>query len=128
MLCPVCNTEMLILELNDVEIDYCHQCGGIWLDEGELELIISSPANSNSAILTALSDPSSGEKGRRRCPVCRKRMSRISVPVEPAVEVDKCSRNHGLWFDKGELEQITDAAKGEPVVNFLDSMFHEKSQ
>lgn len=130
MFCPVCNVEMLILELNDVEIDYCHQCAGIWLDEGELELLISSPSpsgNGNSAILAALSNPSSGAKGKRRCPVCRKRMSRVNVPVEPGVEIDKCPRNHGLWFDKGELEQITASTRGEPAVNFLNSLFHEET-
>ena len=43
MLCPVCNDEeMLILEYNDVEIDYCNECSGIWLDEGELELLIGT--------------------------------------------------------------------------------------
>ena len=43
--CPVCKNEpMIVLELNDVEIDYCLSCKGIWLDTGELELLLESSA------------------------------------------------------------------------------------
>ena len=38
--CPVCKDAMITLELKDVEIDYCTDCGGIWLDAGELELLL----------------------------------------------------------------------------------------
>ncbi|NIV72594.1 MAG: hypothetical protein GWN16_11560, partial [Calditrichae bacterium] len=37
MLCPVCKKPMMILEYNEVELDYCPICGGVWLDQGELE-------------------------------------------------------------------------------------------
>ncbi len=40
MQCPVCRIELKILERNCVEIDYCPQCRGIWLDRGELDKII----------------------------------------------------------------------------------------
>ncbi|MFZ4621259.1 MAG: zf-TFIIB domain-containing protein [Bacteroidota bacterium] len=41
MKCPVCNTvDLLMTERQAVEIDYCPQCRGIWLDRGELEKII----------------------------------------------------------------------------------------
>ncbi len=39
MLCPVCGKEMLVLEFELVEIDHCAECGGVWLDSGELALI-----------------------------------------------------------------------------------------
>ena len=42
--CPVCKeSAMVTLELNDVEIDYCMQCEGIWLDAGELEILLGEP-------------------------------------------------------------------------------------
>ena len=30
---------------------------------------------------------------------------------EPRLLIDKCRKDHGLWFDKGELEDIFDRAK-----------------
>ena len=41
MKCPVCkDVTLLMSEKKGVEIDYCPECRGIWLDRGELEKII----------------------------------------------------------------------------------------
>ena len=41
MKCPVCkDVTLLMSEKKGVEIDYCPECRGIWLDRGELEKLI----------------------------------------------------------------------------------------
>lgn len=41
MFCPVCKeTELRISERQGVEVDYCPQCRGVWLDRGELDKLI----------------------------------------------------------------------------------------
>ncbi len=41
MLCPTCKDVQLVMsERKDIEIDYCPQCRGVWLDRGELDKII----------------------------------------------------------------------------------------
>lgn len=41
MKCPVCTgTDLVMAERSGVEIDYCPQCRGVWLDRGELDKII----------------------------------------------------------------------------------------
>ena len=40
MLCPVCHVGLNMAERQGVEIDYCPQCRGVWLDRGELDKII----------------------------------------------------------------------------------------
>ena len=41
MYCPVCKTINLVMsERQGIEIDYCPQCRGVWLDRGELDKII----------------------------------------------------------------------------------------
>ncbi len=41
MKCPVCkDVTLLMAEKNGVEIDYCPECRGIWLDRGELDKIV----------------------------------------------------------------------------------------
>lgn len=41
MKCPVCkDVTLLMSEKNGIEIDYCPQCRGIWLDRGELDKIV----------------------------------------------------------------------------------------
>jgi uncharacterized protein len=41
MKCPTCSdSNLLMTERQGVEIDYCPQCRGVWLDRGELDKII----------------------------------------------------------------------------------------
>ena len=48
MKCPVCkDVTLLMSEKQGVEIDYCPECRGIWLDRGELEKLIDKEQNYN---------------------------------------------------------------------------------
>lgn len=41
MKCPTCSTsDLLMTERQGIEIDYCPQCRGVWLDRGELDKFI----------------------------------------------------------------------------------------
>jgi uncharacterized protein len=40
MKCPVCDVDLLLAERQGVEIDYCPKCRGVWLDRGELDILI----------------------------------------------------------------------------------------
>lgn len=41
MKCPVCKDKDLVMsERSGIEIDYCPECRGVWLDRGELDKII----------------------------------------------------------------------------------------
>ncbi|MPT48348.1 MAG: hypothetical protein E2598_07995 [Sphingobium sp.] len=40
MLCPICHVSLMLSERQNVEIDYCPRCRGVWLDRGELDKII----------------------------------------------------------------------------------------
>ncbi|WP_261524506.1 zf-TFIIB domain-containing protein [Burkholderia multivorans] len=42
MKCPVCKTpDLLMAERQSIEIDYCPDCRGVWLDRGELDKLIA---------------------------------------------------------------------------------------
>jgi Zn-finger nucleic acid-binding protein len=45
MKCPVClQPDLVMSERQGIEIDYCPQCRGVWLDRGELDKIIERSA------------------------------------------------------------------------------------
>ncbi|NQD87667.1 hypothetical protein HP499_07600 [Paenarthrobacter sp. CM16] len=44
MKCPVDSIDLVMSERSGVEIDYCPQCRGVWLDRGELDKIIDRVA------------------------------------------------------------------------------------
>jgi Zn-finger nucleic acid-binding protein len=44
MPCPRCRVDLVMSDRQGVEIDYCPQCRGVWLDRGELDKIIERNA------------------------------------------------------------------------------------
>ena len=58
MQCPVCKTVNLTMaERSGIEIDYCPQCRGVWLDRGELDKIIDRAAPQPAAVQAAPQQP-----------------------------------------------------------------------
>ncbi|HSV79351.1 MAG TPA: zf-TFIIB domain-containing protein [Ramlibacter sp.] len=51
MQCPVCKSVNLVMsERSGIEIDYCPQCRGVWLDRGELDKIIERASPSAASV------------------------------------------------------------------------------
>jgi Zn-finger nucleic acid-binding protein len=106
MICPVCKLDMIVVEYRKIEIDYCRKCSGIWFDSGELELLLQTTELGNTGLPTLDGQTRAKRShGERKCPVCKKKMKEVPLG-EPAVHVDVCRRNDGIWFDGGELQQI----------------------
>jgi Zn-finger nucleic acid-binding protein len=124
--CPVCKNAMITLELADIEIDFCTDCSGIWLDCGELEMLLGEPEKAKQ-LLDSFKIDSESTESPRKCPICDKKMQKIIVsPSEPTLIIDKCSRGDGLWFDKGELQDIVNRAdldKDNKIRKLLSDMF-----
>jgi Zn-finger nucleic acid-binding protein len=123
--CPNCGHPLIILELNQVEVDYCTNCFGIWLDEGELEVLLEDSQEKNNLFKSFIIDRKSKEK-TFKCPICRKKMDKVVCGKENKVILDKCKKGHGLWFNKGELEAVVEMGsldKNNKIVSLLKEMF-----
>jgi len=108
--CPVCSNAMITLELDEVEIDHCLDCGGIWLDAGELEMLLGDSEKA-SGVIASFSAAKGCREKPRKCPICLKKMEKILVgQPDRQVLIDRCRKADGLWFDKGELEDIFEGA------------------
>jgi len=117
---------MIILELEQIEIDYCVSCEGIWLDSNELELLLDDEDAYNRVIAAGKLLERTSEK-KRRCPLCRKKMNKIQVGDEPKITYDACPRGEGIWFDRGELEAVIRIGlpdrEGLEIQRFLGHLF-----
>ena len=124
MNCPACKNPMIILELNQVEIDYCNSCKGIWLDSGERELIFSN--SDQKSVSESFISKSDHQEVGRRCPNCKKKMEKVEFE-NSGIILDRCSNNHGLWFDNGELKSLlkTSADSNNKMIDLLKEMFGE---
>ena len=58
MKCPTCpDTALAIADRQGIEIDYCPQCRGVWLDRGELDKLIVRAAMPAANPVAASSRP-----------------------------------------------------------------------
>jgi hypothetical protein len=46
MQCPRCDGKLAETKVDDVSIDRCDKCGGVWLDSGELEQLTKHESGS----------------------------------------------------------------------------------
>ena len=128
MICPVCNNPMVVLELDLIEIDHCLHCGGIWLDAGELELLLETDED-RARLRDLLIKTDSVNEKKYPCPICNKKMDKVFVGEEKKILIDKCKKNHGLWLDKGELEQVIELSSRNregKIIHLLKQMFESK--
>ena len=126
MNCPACKEPMITMELDDVEIDYCLGCHGIWLDAGELEIFLDG-AQGKDQFLASFQKDRHTQEHRRKCPICMRKMHKVQAGEDQQkVLIDRCRKGHGLWFDKGELEEIIavhTSGQAPDIVEVLKNMF-----
>jgi len=109
MNCPRCAGRNLSPEVQaGVEVDRCPGCEGVWLDQGEGEML-TRPGELPDAVVaevaalarsTAVSPDASAPLV---CPRCEATMQR-ELYAESKVEIDRCGC--GVWLDRGEMEKI----------------------
>jgi len=135
MICPTCKSDMIVVEYNKIELDYCTNCQGVGFDSGELELLLESMnLESQNMFLSNIlsSEEAESSEKKRKCPICGQKMKKTGIGQEPGILIDVCQRGDGLWFDGGELGQLTRQLTRKPsektrsqqeVITFLGEVF-----
>jgi uncharacterized protein len=57
MKCPIDDSPLSVSSRDGVEIDFCPQCRGVWLDRGELDKIIDRATNALAGAAPAYAAP-----------------------------------------------------------------------
>ena len=135
MICPTCKNMMIVVEYEQIELDYCPSCHGVWFDAGELQLLLERIGITSSELdadgLINAPEAETKEK-KRRCPICSDRMKKATIGEKPSVLIDACTKGDGLWFDGGEVHILVSQlakkpAKGgdsqQKIVSFLKEAF-----
>lgn len=126
MNCPACGTPLVALEYDELEVDHCLGCGGLWLDAGELEFLYGDAAA--AATFLAEDDGSRPVRSARRCPRCGRRMEERRTAGDEAGTVERCGRGHGLWLDRDERAALLrglSARDGNPLARDLRRLLVE---
>jgi Zn-finger nucleic acid-binding protein len=126
---------MVVVEYHNIELDYCNSCKGVWFDSGELELSLKSQGlEETKALFDGIlnSQEAVSSEKERKCPICGRKMKKTAIGGQPEILTDICRDKHGLWFDGGEVTQLTRHLAGEHapkddsrghVISFLEEVF-----
>lgn len=119
MECPACREPLIVLDHDNIEVDYCQACRGVWLDAHELDLLLGDVAQRRAFL--AMGSPALAKEAPRCCPECARKMAKVTAGP---VVYDRCDRGHGVWFDEGELGRLLAEGHTETrVPEFLVQIF-----
>ncbi len=112
MKCPVCKEQMIVVEYHNIELDCCTNCHGTWFDNEELDLLFRSMEMNDAEGFVerlVIQPEAPSDEAKRRCPICKRKMKKQLIGSDPQVLVDCCPKNHGLWFDEGEVHHLVNS-------------------
>jgi uncharacterized protein len=118
--CVKCDSILDRGTFGGVEVDLCATCGGLWLDQGEIERL-GALSTAEIEALRRMLIPTPGQKPSASdlpsaCVACTGKLKEV---VLGPIHVDFCSQCHGLWLDRGELDAGLKATKGKSDVTAL---------
>jgi len=93
---------------DEVQIDRCTGCGGLWFDAGELDRLREETWMSDYVL-----DTGSAKVGKKYnqirdidCPECGTRMKHEADKEQPHIIYETCPDGHGVFLDAGEYTDL----------------------
>ncbi|WP_035907187.1 zf-TFIIB domain-containing protein [Knoellia subterranea] len=84
--CPKCGSEMRNYERNQVHVDQCTGCGGLFLDRGELEALVNAET-------AWYQPPAQGQQGQQSQP--QQQAPPAAAPQQPAYRQGQYEQPYG---------------------------------
>jgi uncharacterized protein len=126
MNCPKCNSVMQKVSVEDIEVDCCGTCEGIWFDLREhdhLKLIRGSEDRID------LGDPAKLRGGEAmdavrdiNCPRCGVKLVKLSMPDQTHIKYEQCATCGGAFLDAGEFTDFKHLSVSERAKRFLQPL------
>jgi Zn-finger nucleic acid-binding protein len=109
--CPVCKVPFSVGNTQaKTRVHVCTKCGGVWLDNDASTRIVETFDKASVKLSAAAAKKAKGpvvEHSTLDCPTCKKTMRVVRVEIAD-LDLDVCPE-HGTWFDRGELENVSKA-------------------
>jgi Zn-finger nucleic acid-binding protein len=122
--CVKCTSVLDRATFEGLEVDLCPRCGGLWLDRGEITRAARLPADELDRLRTHLSattvDAPLEASHPVPCPACEGKLSEV---VLGNVHVDYCSTCHGIFLDRGELDEALTAVRARDATTTAHQIF-----
>ncbi len=99
--CPKCGGRTAPFDLENVEVDLCFDCMGMWFDAGELSRAAGLRFNARATGESLAGATRTGH----RCPRCAVPLYEREIDEGSGILVDQCPNCSGLFLDRDEFSQ-----------------------
>ncbi len=126
--CPKCTNKLITINYQNIEIDRCSQCEGIWFDAMEAEQLKkvkgSEKIDSGNYI-----EPEhfNHPQHQTKCPRCRGRMLQMLDIDQYSIWYKQCRRCRGIWLDAGEFRKFKQNFQAYNLTNLTKYIFRDRS-
>ena len=104
MKCPKCDSTLEKKMHRGIEVDYCDNSKGMWLDAEELDELEDQAYDKDDYKGSLLLSSTPTEYP---CPRCGKPLRRFQYRLH-SLELEYCEDGHGFWLDEGEEKRVLD--------------------
>jgi len=127
--CPQCRSAMIRDEYEGVEIERCAKCGGQWITQPNLGMIVRRRIERFTPEVIARARkmvrerkvPDSESARVLLCPDCDKRLPAFLYNFSSGIVLNRCTQGHGIFLDPSELELVQ--AHNELLEAAMDGLF-----
>ncbi|MCB1692139.1 MAG: zf-TFIIB domain-containing protein [Pseudomonadales bacterium] len=122
MKCPKCGEAFEAVVFNDIEVERCLGCKGLWFDMLEKEDLVKMEGSE-------VIDIGSDQVGRKYnkiqeydCPVCESHMIPMVDKDQFHIHYECCPACFGTFFDAGEFRDLKDHTVAERFSRMLSAL------
>lgn len=107
MKCPKCGGELQPVVQDNIEIDRCNGCGGLWFDRLEADRLRKVKGSAEAVdVGSDVVGEQHNEQGKIDCPRCHTQMIRMVDIRQHHIWYESCTVCYGKWFDAGEFRDL----------------------
>ena len=116
--CPKCHAKMETVSFQEIEVERCSGCQGIWFDMLEEERLKALRAAKAIDVGEAALGKEHNAIVEIDCPKCQVRMVPMVDAKQPHIWYESCPQCFGLFFDAGEFTDF----QQETVIDFFKGL------
>ncbi len=120
--CIKCEIPMIPKMVENVEVDYCERCRGVWLDKDEIRELAAKSDEALGELRELVQEGAPASPARstveQPCPACG---GKLTLAVFGSIYMEHCTICEGLFLDRGELDKamFVVKARGDEIATIV---------
>ncbi len=108
MECPRCLVRLEEISIEELPLNECPSCRGVWFDFTEFERLLGMGRGGLEVLGGSRLDPekSAPEQGKLYCPRCEGHLVKVRGTLDPEVTLLGCLSCYGRWVDGNEILRL----------------------